>query len=172
MDNKHLEKILAYKAGLAKLAAEPIKSENYTSPLSDDVMKVASKPIKDTTKNVIKGVTEHINTNEAQKVIGGDMFKNKIAKILESRAAAKAAKLAGEAGGALKSVGKHIPMLGGLAVGLGTALATGDASAAVPVLNEADSLGPEAGSLEHKLESGTITPEEMEILRNRSMSGR
>lgn len=56
-----------------------------------------------------------------------------------------------------------VPFIGP-AIGAATALATGDASAAVPVVNEMDALGPREGSLEQKLEKGTITPEQSDEL--------
>jgi len=168
MDNA--EEFLKKKAELARLAQSSAKPAGYIGE-AEKFLVEGSKPVVDAAKTTIKGVTDHINTNDVQKVLSGNQFQNKLASILESRAASKAAKLAGQAGGMMSSVGKRIPILGGLAVGLGTALTTGDASAgeqaAVPLLNEADPLGPEAGSLEYKLENGTITPQELEILRNR-----
>jgi len=53
----------------------------------------------------------------------------------------------------LKKIGKHLPGVGALA-GIMTAFATDDASAAVPVLNEAENVGPEKGTPEYKYESG------------------
>jgi hypothetical protein len=173
MENE--DRILKFKRGMEQLASTPIRSEDYVSPLNEALLKVKGAiPSPDTAKTVIKGVTDHINTNEVQKVLSGNQFQQKLASILESRAAQKAGKMMGQAGGMLSNVGKHIPILGGLAVGLGTALATGDASAgeqaATPILNEADPLGPTEGTLEHKLESGSpMSREEMEILRNRKL---
>lgn len=161
-----------HKKMLARLEMMPTHAEGYISPLTEEVMKVkrlANAP--DLTKNVVKGVTDHINTNEVQKLISGSQLQSKLASILESRAASKAAQLAGKAGGMMSGVTKHIPILGGLAVGLGTALATGDASAgeqaAIPLLNEADNLGAPAGSLEDKMESGIATQDELDQLRKR-----
>lgn len=66
--------------------------------------------------------------------------------------------------GKLSKLGKKglklIPLLGPM-VGLGMSAMSGEVSAQdIPILGEASDLGPEEGSLEHKLESGTITPEE------------
>lgn len=66
-------------------------------------------------------------------------------------------KVAKRAAGGLKSV----PILGS-AIGLGSAIYNQDASAAMPGLNEAESLGPEAGTPEHILENPTSTPEQRE----------
>jgi hypothetical protein len=66
----------------------------------------------------------------------------------------------------LKSVAGGVPYFGAL-MGALSALNSGDVSAAVPVLNDVDDLGPAKGSLEAKLESGEpLTPEEkLELLR-------
>lgn len=149
---------LDFKRKLERLALEPIKSDDYVSPLNDALMQVKGKvPVNDTTKTVIKGVTDKINTKEVQKLISGSGFQDKIKSILESRAASKLAK------NSLKS----IPFLG-TAMGIGSALMSRDASAAIPVLNEAEAVGPTEGSLEAKLENGTITPDEMQQLMARS----
>lgn len=63
---------------------------------------------------------------------------------------------------------KALPIVGGI----GAALVTGDASAAVPLLNEADELGPEKGSLGRKLEMGEpLSDEEMKQLEEESKNG-
>lgn len=91
----------------------------------------------------IKG-TPDVISNKPQKIISGDDFKNKI--------------------NALRKMSKGIPMLGAI-TSLGAGLMSGDASAAIPVLSEADDLGPQVGTLEQKLESGEkLTDEEMKQL--------
>lgn len=58
----------------------------------------------------------------------------------------------------LKSGGfKSIPFVGP-ALGAATALSSGDVSAAIPVLNEADSLGPEKGSEDYEIENPQRNP--------------
>lgn len=94
-------------------------------------------------KHVGKGYTEKIDTKQVLKELSGTDFAKKIAK---SRAAKSVLK------GGLKS----IPFLGGLA----TALVTGETEAAVPLLNEAESLGPESGSLESMVEDPSISTED------------
>ena len=53
-----------------------------------------------------------------------------------------------------------VPLLGGLA----SAAMSGDASAAVPLLDSAESLGPEAGSLEYRMENGLLTDQDKQQL--------
>ena len=184
--NARLDKMMKFKQEMQRLGLSPVKTEDYVSPLNDAVMKfkgeatsanvtpinqmvkgVTPNPMSE--KTVIKGVTDHINTNEIQKLISGNDRVDKIAKILESR---KLAKMAKSAGGIAGDMIKKVPMIGGIAAGLGTLLTTGDASAAsqaaLPLIGDADDLGPEKGSLESKLESGTITQDEMQQLLNRS----
>lgn len=168
---------------MQRLGLSPIKDEGYVSPLTDANMKVKGvassanvTPVNtivkgaanaDVTpvKNIVKGGVDKIDTKEVRKLISGNAFTSKIDDILKSRAAAKLAKTA--AGGI-----KQIPMLGGIIAGLGTLAATGDASAAtqsaLPLVGEADDVGPTPGSLESKMENGTITPDEMQLLLNRS----
>ena len=95
-----------------------------------------------------RGYTEKID-NKPLKVLGGTDWAKKIVK---SRAAKSALK------GGLKS----IPFLGGIAAALGS----GDVSAAIPVLNEAEALGPEAGSPEAAIEDPSVSTEDrMKILQ-------
>lgn len=67
----------------------------------------------------------------------------------------------------LKQVGKKVfsalPLIGGIAA----AAASGDASAAVPLLGEADNLGPARDSLAGGLESGKLSEEDYERLKEK-----
>src|ERR1043165_329374 len=80
---------------------------------------------------VVKNVTEHIDTKTPQRILSGSDFTEKIAKLR-----------------ALKSLGTKalgaVPVLGGLA----SAAMSQDASAAIPVLDSAEPLGPAKGSLD------------------------
>lgn len=66
---------------------------------------------------------------------------------------------------AMKTGGKKVlgalPLIGGVA----NALISQDASAAVPGLDAADSLGPAPGSLDSRIENGTLTEEDKQLLR-------
>lgn len=133
---------LSYSRRLDKLRNSPTTSPNHSSPLNNDVMRVkgtsAPKP-------------------EVMKTISGDSFTDKIARLRKGGSQA----LKGVSKGGLKAV----PILGSV-LGLGAALSSGDAAAALPVFGDVDSLGPE-DALEKKLEDGTITPEERAILMSR-----
>jgi hypothetical protein len=61
-------------------------------------------------------------------------------------------------GGLLKKLGKRLPLIGGVA----TALASGDVEAAIPLLGEAEELGPRKGSPDAVIEDPDATPEERE----------
>lgn len=173
------DKILRFKRDIEKLKMAPIKDEGYISPLNEANLKFkGSAPVPEA-KTVIKGVTDKIDTmtpiakiknvtdkidtKSIQKQISGNDRVDKIAKILESRRLAKLGGIAGD-------MFKKVPMIGGIAAGLGTLLTTGDASAAsqaaLPLVGDSDDLGPSTDSLEHKMEAGTATPDELYRLRN------
>lgn len=113
----------------------------------DSMMDLITERMKDAPEDdttVIKGVTEKIDTLEPQKV-----------KSIPEWKADNAMKMQ-----ALKKLGskglKALPIVGAL----GSALASGDVSAAVPVLSEADDLGPLEGSLEAVVEDPSKSMEE------------
>lgn len=160
------DRLLKFKRDMEKLGLAPIRKEGYVSPLNEVKMRVDG-PVEHidtkTPAKVFKNSTEKIDTKGVQKLISGNAFADKIQAILKSRAAAKAAGVAGD-------MIKKVPMIGGIAAGLGTLLTTGDASAAsqaaLPLVGDSDDLGPSADSLEAKMESGTATPDELYRLRN------
>jgi len=140
-----------------------LKDKAENARLYDSAAKPAGYVLDEAENFLVKGAKELPN-NAIQKVISGDTFKDKLASILKSRAASKAL-------GTAKTGLKSIPFLGPAVVGLGTLAATGDASAAtqsaLPLVGDTDDVGPASDSLEFKLENGTATPEELEVLRNR-----
>jgi hypothetical protein len=76
------------------------------------------------------------------------------------------------AAGMIPGAGMGIAALGGVA----SALASQDASAGVPLLESADSVGPAQGSFDQRLEQGLLTPEEkaqmeQEQLRIKALQG-
>lgn len=93
-------------------------------------------------KGKSKGFTEKISDLVPNNIISGNDFVKKIANLRAARKAAQA-----------------IPGVGALA-GIAAGLESGDVAAAVPVLNEAENLGPERGTPEFDLESGNISPED------------
>lgn len=169
-DYEHIKKRLRFLEGLNDLKASEVpRKEGYVDPLLNEVNVVKSAPIPET-KTVIKGVTETLeNPKAAQKLLTGNQFTDKIANL---RALKQLAKTGGQG---LKSVVGAIPYVGG-ALGVASALASGDVSAAAqeageellppPVQAFVSSLksteaGPQKGSLAHRLESGDkLTDEE------------
>lgn len=114
MDN---EKRLKYLRDLEKLKASGIKSEDYTSPLEQDVMKVKSLA-KEVPEQVTKlqGMTEKIDTKGIAPIISGSDFSSKI-----------------EALRALKKAGKKVAGIIPLA-GAGMAALSGDPAMAAEEL--------------------------------------
>lgn len=81
---------------------------------------------------VVKNVTDHIDTRQIAKISTASEFKKNIAKKLGKKSL------------------KALPIVGGII----SAVSSGEASAAVPILDQAESLGPRKGSLAHRLEMG------------------
>lgn len=118
---------------------------------TEDVIK--DKTLSQGFNKTIRGTTENV-ADIAQPLIGGDDFIKKIANL-------RAAKAVG------KKVLGAVPILGGLA----SAAMSGEASAAVPVLDSAESLGPERGTLDHRIEMGQLTDEDKQQLRMQALKG-
>lgn len=88
---KDKDKALEYLRGLEKLKASKIKSEDYTSPLEQDVMKVKGPSTEwdnDFTKK-FPGATEHIKTGTSVPLISGSDFKSKIDALRAAKAGGK-----------------------------------------------------------------------------------
>lgn len=161
-NNEAQDRLLKFKRDMERLGLAPVKPEEYVSPLNEAALTfkgAATNADVTPITNIVKGGTDKINTKEVQKLISGNSFKNKISDILESRKLAKAATAAGKG---LKA----LPLIGP-AIGLASAFATGDASAAVPVLNDIEGAGPMKGSIESKIENGTATQDEIDQLFNK-----
>lgn len=153
MNDKNLE----FMRGLDKLKASPVKAEDYISPLEQDKMLFKGETPKPQVSTTIKNVTENINTKVPTNVISGANFQDKIKSLLDARKLAKTA----------KNTLKSVPLVG-TAVGLGSMLLGNDASAATPIFNEVEDVGPNKGTLEWKLENGEpLTEEERNSLNQR-----
>ena len=172
------------------------KSQNLASDtvLSQDVMTAkggsVSPDITPPTES-IPHQTEKINTKEVVKVIKGDPYekpknltmtpideyKKKMQNLdIEQRlkSALKQAEKAGDEGTVKKlttALLKHtskglkaLPVVGGIA----SALLSEDASAAVPVFGSSEALGPAKGSIEERLESGTLTEQDKSDLKKQA----
>lgn len=101
--------------------------------------------------HIIKNYTDKIKTRVVKKLPDAAEHTANTAK---KRALLKAAKKG--ASKFVKTGMKSLPLVGGLAA----ALASGDASAAVPILGDVESLGPKKGSEEAKLEDMSLPMEE------------
>lgn len=123
--------------------------------------------------------TDKIDTKQIGKITSGEDFAKR-AKDLGTRADIRATRKAAEKAGdqdminrlkllasKMGRVGskslKALPIVGGIA----SAMGSGDASAAVPVLGDAEALGPAKGSLEEALESGEATDDQKREMARR-----
>lgn len=75
------DKKLKYLRELEKLKASKIKSDDYTSPLDQDVIRVEGKPASPEPVHRIKGMTDKIDTRSTGKLISGSDFTEKIAAL-------------------------------------------------------------------------------------------
>ena len=125
-----MDEFLKFKADPER--AKKLQEESIDRKIADIRKREQTPIIQDSslsTKDVwkVKGGTDNIDTKQIQKQISGDDFVKKIAN-------ARAAKAAGK-----KLLGA-IPVVGALA----SAAMSEDASAAIPLLDEADSVGMSA----------------------------
>lgn len=167
-----IDKVLEFRRKMNELKQSPVKAGGYVSPLEGENMLAKGEKLVPEAKKVISGATDVINTNTPMKTISGNSFQDKIQSIVNSRKAAKLAKGVEDVASMGKRGLKSVPLLGPMIAGGLTYLNSGDASAAateaMPFLNEAEALGPQAGSLEQKLESGQpLTEDERLILSRR-----
>ena len=114
---------------LAKLKknAKYESTENFLKPDNGKGIKVSG------------GSVMKIDTKTPQKQILGFSFRDKIAKLIKSKALKKGAKYGL----------KMLPIVGGLAA----AIASGDASAAMPDALSSEPLAPKKGSTDHDIEN-------------------
>ena len=119
------DKKLRFLRGLDKLRASKVKSDDYTSDLDKDVMKVKGGGVpKPEEVTRIKGTTQKISTKNTENLLSGEEFTSKIARMLKSNAAKKALSV--------------IPMAG-TAAGLlsgDPAMAAEEAAGDIPVLGQ------------------------------------
>lgn len=134
------DKKLELLRGLEKLKGSKVKSDDYTSDLDKDVIRVKGKPaqpeavtrIKNATDRIdtnqivkLKDATDHIDTRQSQKLVSGTDFQSKIQALLKNSAAKKALGI--------------LPMAGtvaGLMAG-DPAMAAEEAAGDIPVLGQA-----------------------------------
>jgi len=126
---------------------------------AEDEYKGSSREIFNQDKHMVKGTPEKIKTGKFRPNGGlvNDIVETSADGIKKASRTSTLRKLARGFGKGFKA----LPIVGGLAA----AMSSGDVSAAVPILGDASPTGPEKGTLERKLEDGTITPEEMERLK-------
>lgn len=167
LPKEKLQQLLKLKDDTAKAIGREMREFQASPQVIKNVTdKINSKEVI----GVVPEVTEKINTNLLHKKIpkatekildskmtvkSGEEFAENIAKKLARNKALK--KAAGNAIGKFAKTGlKSLPLIGGAIA----ALSSGDASAAVPILSEAESLGPKEGSPSSVIEDMSASPEE------------
>lgn len=155
------------------MAGDSTKERLFNQGLKDLVNSPVDM-VDDFQKPLTKTVpVDKIDTRQTQKIkTGADFQADQI--IRNAKQEAKLAAL-GKIGDTIdystfrkgaKTAGKKllgaVPVLGGIA----NAILSQDASAAVPLLDEAESLGPAAGTFDSRIANGTLTEEDKQQLRN------
>ena len=190
MTPEELKRQRALELLRSKTDSSLLDKSNYSSELGNDILKVKGGTEHINTRNPIgtdKGVTEHINTKTPMKTMSVNSWQDKINSLRKNKVGQEATEELGDAASKTLKTGarnalKAIPLVGALGTAL---LGSEDASASeiasktadnlaqdvvgsIPLVGqllESEAVGPDVKSLEYKLENGTITPEEMMILR-------
>lgn len=139
---KRAEEILRRRSELASKMPEVNRGDRV---IKEGATGLGEKLIK------VPGTREEINTKEVQKLISGSDF---VKNIEEKRLLNKAIK-AGLKGGT-----KALSAIAGPIGGIAAALASGDASAALPAGFEIEGAGPRVGSLEAVMQDPDATQED------------
>ena len=112
--------------------------------------------IKSGNKDAVKGIIQQVGS-VAKKTGNTSFMKDLIKRVSKSKLAK----------GATKKLLGAIPLVGGIA----SAISSGDIRAAVPGLDMIDPLGAKEGSLNQRIESGTLSPEEIEKIKASNYTG-
>lgn len=121
--------------------AEKISTLGEIIPQKSESEFLADRLIRDARRAAVEQAGDTLNYNDLRK-----QFADK-------------AKYAAKSPVGKKILGA-VPVLGGLA----SAAITGDASAAIPILDSAESLGPQPGTLDQRMEQGTLTEKDRQTL--------
>jgi hypothetical protein len=174
---------LKQKAPKSKDATDFLKKERSFNQGMQELKSAPVEMVDDFQKKVVKDLpVEHINKlGEPQKITSGADFLAQQVIGQAERDAKRAAlgKVSGDAldykqlkkefadkarqaarSGAGRKLLGTVPLVGGLL----SAAMSGDASAAVPLLDSAESLGPQAGTLDDRIARGQLTEDDKQAL--------
>lgn len=151
--NPPLEEVVKVPGGEGGLI-EDISRVTGKVPVDPNSIVKGSASTPQNVSGVVKGVTERIDTTPA-RVISGDEFLAKKAALLTKLG---------------KTGAKAFSALAGPAVGIGTALATGDASAAMPEALQSEEAGRGSDTqnmpeMNKPAEGGYMSPERLKRLQ-------
>lgn len=148
-----------------------LDKSSYSSPLSQDTMRVKGTPLTPEPVTRIANTTDKLNTKQVMGLgNAADVAKANAEKISRMKM--------------LRTIGGKVPMLGAVTAGIGTMLGSDEASASdglraaaeelpgdLPVVGAAfdaiksEDTGPMSGSFEDRLEKGLLSPQELEMLK-------
>lgn len=135
---------------VSKLTPENFKAVQTRLKAGSAVKSKLSKAIKAGDVKATKKIIEQVG-EVAKKTGNTELLSKLIKKVAKSPFAKKAG----------KKLLSAIPLVGGIA----SAISSGDIKAAVPGLDLIDNIGPKEGSLNHRIETGNLTPEDIELLK-------
>jgi hypothetical protein len=164
-----VDKELAFRQKLQNLKGQPVQQVNdFQKPLVKElpvekINTVAPQKIKSGSEFLADRIIQNANQDAKRQILGqvsdslnyNDLRKQFMEK---AKSASKVARTVGNVAG--KKVLGAIPIIGGIA----NAMMSNDASAAVPILDEAESVGPAKGSFDDRMENGQLSPEEKQQL--------
>lgn len=138
---------------ITKLTPERFKSVQNNLKAKSSIKSKLSQALKKGDKEAVKGIVSKVG-EVAKKTGNTDFLADLVKRVSKSKFAKQG----------VKQIVGAIPLIGGVAA----AISSGDIKAAVPGLDYVDDLGPQKGTLNHRMETGTLTPEDIELLRKQN----
>lgn len=138
---------------VTKLTPERFKAVQEKLKAKSVVKGKLSQALKKGDIKAVKGIVEQVG-DVAKKTGKTDLLADLVKRVSKSKFAKQGVK---------KIIGA-IPLVGGVA----SALSSGDIKAAVPGLDYIDDLGPKKGSLNHRIETGQLTAEDIKMLKEKN----
>lgn len=146
---------------VVKLTPDRFKAVQARLKANSSIKSKMAQAIKKGDESAMRGIVSKVG-EVAKKTGDTDLLSDLVKKVSKSKFAKKGIKKVG------KKLLSAIPFVGGIA----SALSSGDIKAAVPGLDLIDNVGPKKGSLNQRIESGDLTPEELEELKRTNYTGK
>lgn len=136
-----------------KLTPERFKKVQQKLKAGSSIKEKLNRAIKAKNADAADTIVQQVG-EVAKKTGDTDLLKDLIKKVRKAGLTRKAG----------KKILSAVPFIGGAL----SALSSGDIKAAVPGLDAIDDLGPKKGSLDARIESGRLTPEDIKLLKKQN----